>query len=178
MNMEPYLVRLAVSLVTVFVIWLVAQLLKRLSRRIASKQGYASARAYQIKVIINTTALMLALLLLAAIWGFEQNLVVFASSIFALVGVALFASWSMLSNITAAVIMFFSAPFRIGDRIRVLDGDNTITGQVRHIGLIYVEITDENGHLFLLPNNMLLQKTSIRLKPGKDLPCDSKHARS
>ncbi|MDF1822056.1 MAG: mechanosensitive ion channel family protein [Alcanivoracaceae bacterium] len=176
--MEPYLVRLAISAVTVVTIWLVNWLLKRLSRRIASKQGYASARAHQIKVILNTSAWLLAVLLLAAIWGFEQNLVVFASSIFALVGVALFASWSMLSNITAAVIIFFSAPFRIGDRIRVLDGDNTLTGQIRHIGLIYMELNDEDGHLYLLPNNVLLQKTSIRLKPGKDLPCDSKHARS
>lgn len=176
MSDDSLLLRLGLSLVIVAGLWLASWLFKRLARRIGEKQGYAGGRIHQIKVVVNASAWLLAFLLLAAVWGFEQNLLVFASSIFALVGVALFASWSMLSNVTAAVIIFFSAPFRLGDRIKILDGDNTISGTVRHIGFIYIELLDEQGHLFLVPNNLLIQRSSIRLKAGKDIPCDKKHA--
>lgn len=176
--MDSALLRLSLSVGIIIGVWLLGWVLKRLAKRIGTTQGYATGRVHQIKVLVNSSAVLVSLLSLAAIWGFEQNLVVFASSIFALVGVALFASWSMLSNVTAAVILFSSAPFRLGDRIRLLDGDNTVTGTVRHMGLIYIELQDSDGHLFLLPNNLLLQKTTIRLQKDKELPCDQKHMRS
>ena len=109
--------------------------------------------------------------------GLGVGLMVFATSLMALLGVALFASWSMLSNATAAIILFFSAPYRVGDRIRLLDGDNTVTGQIRHMGLIFITIQDELGHRYTLPNNLLLQKAVIRLR-GDTLPRDQKHMRT
>ncbi len=45
----------------------------------------------------------------------------FLSSIFAVLGVALFAQWSILSNLTASVLIFFVFPYRIGDRVKVSD---------------------------------------------------------
>ena len=120
---------------------------------------------------------MLAVLLLGVVWGLSgDGFMVFATSLVALLGVALFASWSMLSNATAAVILFFSAPYRIGDRIRFLDGDNTVTGCIRHMGLVFVVLEDQEGHHYTLPNNLLLQKTVIQLR-GEDIPADQKHCR-
>lgn len=155
-----------------------AGLLKRAAARFAQKHEYGPARLFQIAVVINTSLAIIGVLLLSVVWGFSgRGIAVFFSSIFALVGIALFASWSILSNITAALILFFSAPFRVGDRIRILDGDNTVTGLVDDIGLIYLTLKDEDGNLFTLPNNILLQKTIIRLAQGKELPCDKKHVR-
>jgi small-conductance mechanosensitive channel len=155
-----------------------ASLLKRLAARFADKHDYEPVRLFQIAVLINATMAVVAVLLLSVVWGFSgRGIAVFFSSIFALIGVALFASWSILSNVTAALILFFSAPFQVGDRIRVLDGDNTVTGKVSDIGLIYLTLKDEDGNFFTLPNNVLLQKTIIRLAEGKELPCDKKHVR-
>lgn len=155
-----------------------AGLLRRLAARFADRQQYAPARLFQIAVLINASMALVALLLLSIVWGFSgRGVAVFFSSIFALIGIALFASWSILSNITAAMILFFGAPFQVGDRIRMLDGDNTVTGELVHMGLIYLTLEDEDGNRFTLPNNMLLQKTMIRLAEGKELPCDKKHVR-
>ena len=57
------------------------------------------------------------------------------------------------------------------------DGDNTVTGQIRHMGLIFITIQDELGHRYTLPNNLLLQKAVIRLR-GDTLPRDQKHMRA
>ena len=38
-------------------------------------------------------------------------------------GVAMFAQWSILSNITSGIILFFSFPFKIGDLILIHDKD-------------------------------------------------------
>ena len=93
-----------------------------------------------------------------------KGLFVFASSIVAVVGVAFFAQWSILSSITSSVIIFFSFPARIGDKVRVLDGDNTVEGEITDISLYHVEIKDSEDNLILYPNNLVVQKPIIRLK--------------
>ena len=175
--MDEFLTRPLLTIAIILGCWVFALLLRRAATRLGRSEGYSTDRVARVKVVINASLFTLALLLLASVWGFKQNLVVFASSVFALVGVALFASWSMLSNTTASLMIFFTAPFRMHDRIRMLEGDNSVTGKVRHLGLIYVTLEDEEGHQYLIPNNILLQRTVIRLAPGKDIPCDQKHCR-
>lgn len=153
-------------------------LIRELVIRFAVRREYATGRIFQVVVMISTLTAILGLLLLGIIWGLTgKSLIVLASSILALVGVALFASWSLLSNTTAAIILFFGAPYRVGDRIRVLDGDNTVTGHIRDMSLFFLHLEDEHGHSYTLPNNLLTQKTVIKLQPEKDLPWDSKHCR-
>lgn len=51
---------------------------------------------------------------LIVIWGVETKDILFTvSSIATVIGVAFFAQWSILSNITSGMILFFSFPFRI-----------------------------------------------------------------
>ncbi len=51
------------------------------------------------------------LLVLAGVWGLDfSRLVVLASSFFAVLGVAMVAQWSILSNITASITIFFAFP--------------------------------------------------------------------
>ncbi|KAF0810141.1 hypothetical protein A167_01172 [Alcanivorax sp. S71-1-4] len=172
------LLRILLTLGALTVILLLSSVTRRLARRFGARQGYGPGRIFQVTVMVNVVAILTTLVVLGVIWGFTgQGFMVIASSLFAVVGIALFAAWSILSNITAAFILFFSAPFQVGDRIRVLDGDNTLTGRVRHMGLIYLTLDDEDGHRYTLPNNMLLQRTVIRLAPNKELPCDKKHCR-
>ncbi|MEY1660826.1 mechanosensitive ion channel family protein [Isoalcanivorax beigongshangi] len=155
-----------------------ASLARRLARRFGEMRGYPLGRTFQVTVLINVVTLFIVFFTLSGIWGFTgQGFMVVASSFFALVGIALFAAWSILSNVTAAFILFFSSPYGVGDRIRVLDGDNTVTGRVRHMGLIYLTLEDPDGHRYTLPNNILLQKTVIRLANNRELPIDKKHCR-
>jgi small-conductance mechanosensitive channel len=106
----------------------------------------------------HTILLVIALIL---IWGVPfQDIGVVLSSVFAVIGVALFASWSILSNITAGVILFFTFPFKIGDKIRILDKDlhEPLECVIEDIRAFYLYLRTSNGELVTYPNNLFLQK--------------------
>ena len=95
---------------------------------------------------------------------------VLASSFFAVLGVAMVAQWSILSNITASITIFFAFPYKIGDRIRILDKDDSVTGIITEIGLFYVRVRDDNGDLVTYPANLILQKPVRRLEERRLSP--------
>ena len=64
-------------------------------------------------------------------------------STFAVVGVALFANWSILSNVTASFILYFTFPYKIGDRIRIHDKDLPVTAVIEDIKGFYTD--SKNG---------------------------------
>ena len=112
----------------------------------------------------NILLFLIALIILSIIWGIDQReILVFASSIFAIIGVALFAQWSILSNITAGIIIFFSFPYRIGDKIKILNKDYPVEGVIEDIALFYLFIKDDNGYLTTIPNNLVLQNGITKL---------------
>lgn len=102
---------------------------------------------------------LIGLIVLTYIWKVDfEDLGLIFSSIFAVLGVALFASWSILSNVTAGIILFFSFPFKIGDRIRILDGEFSETVDIIDIKAYHIYLKKDNGELVTYPNNLLLQK--------------------
>jgi small-conductance mechanosensitive channel len=117
-------------------------------------------------VAIGHVLLMVAALLL--IWGVNfRELGLIISSVFAVIGVALFASWSILSNITAGVILFFTLPYKIGDRIRIWDKDLEQENQftIEDIRAYHVHLRNIRGELITYPNNLFMQKAVSRLEP-------------
>lgn len=121
---------------------------------------------YRIKYITKTINLSLILfftIVVTTLLGLEYSqIVIFLSSIFAVVGVALFAQWSILSNITASLIIFFGFPYRVGDHIRVVEKDEDISGVVEEITLFHVLIRREE-ELITYPNSLILQKPVVKL---------------
>ncbi|MDR2914305.1 MAG: mechanosensitive ion channel family protein, partial [Tannerella sp.] len=113
----------------------------------------------QVKRILSILLNITFLFMIAIIWGVNpNNLLLSLSSIFAIIGVAMFAQWSMLSNITAGLIMFFTAPFRIGDRIHIIDKDFPIIATIESIQTFYTHIRTDDNELIVMPNNLFLQK--------------------
>jgi small-conductance mechanosensitive channel len=80
--------------------------------------------------------------------------------------VALFAQWSILSNITASMVIFFSFPYRVGDVIKVTDSDFDLSGTVEEISLFHVLIRNRQGNLITYPNSLILQKPVFKLDRG------------
>ncbi|TPN86046.1 mechanosensitive ion channel domain-containing protein [Aquimarina algicola] len=100
-----------------------------------------------------------AAIAIVVIWGVNlEQFTVFISSILAILGIAFFAQWSILSNLTASIILFFSHPVRIGDRIRVLDKDFNWTGQVKDITGFYLFMITDRGESIVLPTSLVIQK--------------------
>ncbi len=117
-------------------------------------------------VAIGHGVLMISALLL--IWGVNfREVGLILSSVFAVIGVALFASWSILSNITAGVILFFSFPFKIGDHIRILDKELEGVNEfwIEDIRAYHVHLRNPEGELVTYPNNLFLQKAVAVLQP-------------
>ncbi|XOV92839.1 MAG: mechanosensitive ion channel domain-containing protein [Bacteroidota bacterium] len=142
------------------------------SRKVASKiiRKYGRKRdislprvAYTIKYF-NFVIFIFCLLLLGLIWDITfKGFSVYFLSFFTVAGVALFAAWSILSNITAAVILFFYFPYRIGTKIMIMDGDNSVEGEVIDLNLFSMVIRVDDGDVVNYPNNLILQK-GIRIK--------------
>jgi small-conductance mechanosensitive channel len=106
------------------------------------------------------------LILLAAIWGLEQNeITLFISSVLTVIGIAFVAQWSLLSNITSSIILFFNHPLKIGDRIKILDRDYPFEGEISDLTYFYVHLVTIEGELVTIPNSILLQKAVSLIVP-------------
>ena len=145
-------------------------LLKFIIAKTIRKVGKISdLNAVRTRLIIKYVSIGLTgfgIVALIIIWGVDfSELGVLLSSVFAVIGVALFAQWSMLSNVTAGVILFFSFPFKIGDRIKILDkeivekdNEERETYVIEDIRAFHLHLRNARGELVTYPNNLMLQK--------------------
>lgn len=113
------------------------------------------------KIILNLNYVILYvvfIILITVIWGVKlKEFTVFISSVLAVLGVGFFAQWSILSNLTASVILFFSHPVRIGNRIRIIEKDYNWTGTVTDITGFFLFMTTDDDENITIPNSIVLQ---------------------
>ena len=101
-------------------------------------QKVLEQRLVYLKKIVGLLMLLVLAISVAVIWGIDlKAMIIFTSSLFAVVGVGLFASWSILSNLTSSMILMFSFPYKIGDRIRIVD--RRFLDQIIHPMLVPME---------------------------------------
>ncbi|EMQ4278265.1 mechanosensitive ion channel family protein [Vibrio alginolyticus] len=155
------------------------RILKRIVNRailnLATTKGVKKARLSFIQRCFNVALLFLTASVFAIITGIGYGDVsLFLSSIFAVLGVAFIAQWSILSNITASFLIFFVFPYRVGDRIKVVDKDEDISGEIQEISMFHVLIKHDNGNLITYPNNQILQKAVLKLAKNKPEPSKTK----
>ncbi|MGR5238839.1 mechanosensitive ion channel domain-containing protein [Vibrio alfacsensis] len=157
------------------IILIIYRVVKRIANRtilnLAESKGVKKARLSFIQRCFNVVFLFLFASIFAIVTGIGYGDVsLFLSSIFAVLGVAFIAQWSILSNITASFLIFFVFPYRIGDRIKVVDKDEDICGEIQEISMFHVLIKHDNGNLITYPNNLMLQKAVLKLAKAKSEP--------
>jgi small-conductance mechanosensitive channel len=134
-------------------------ILTTLITKISRKNGINIARIHLINRYVSVTLFLIALIVIPFIFGTKiEQLVVLFSSVFAVIGIGLFAIWSILSNITSGIIMFISFPYKIGDKIQIHDKDFPLEGIIEDIRAFQLHLRLENGNLVTYPNNLILQK--------------------
>ncbi|HAT40473.1 MAG TPA: mechanosensitive ion channel protein MscS [Rheinheimera sp.] len=140
-----------------------------LSRRIAPFI-YRTIAASMLKEEMNRRAMvvfhillfMLLVVVLSIIWGIDiKGLLVLASSMIAVVGVALFAAWSLLSNITAFFILLGQNAFAQGKKVKIVDGSNAIEGRIEEVNLFSTVLRKDSGDLVVYPNNLIVSRPVI-----------------
>ncbi|MFH1061500.1 MAG: mechanosensitive ion channel domain-containing protein [Candidatus Omnitrophota bacterium] len=147
-------------------IFFVSMFSKTKVRQIQQEKQLAKSRYYTLKRLISVFSVILAIGLLIGVWGINiKHLWVSMTSVLALIAVAFFAVWSLVGNILAGIIIFFTEPFKINDRIEILP-DN-IKGKVIAINTFFILISDEDENIINIPNSMVFQKFVKRIKKKK-----------
>ncbi len=145
----------------VFILFFILQLTVRsIIKRIANSKRKNEGRVKLIGRYVIVTFFLVFLLVEAFVLGVKiEELVVLFSSVFAILGITLFANWSILSNVTSGIVMFFSFPYKIGDKISIHhDKDLEIIAIIEDIRSFQIHLRKNNGDLITYPNNLLLQK--------------------
>jgi small-conductance mechanosensitive channel len=154
-----------ISTVIVVVIYLITKkITAKIIRSFAYKASLNDSRKTIITRYFNILQLVLLFTIIFTIWGVKaDNFFVTLTSVFTVIGVAMFAQWSLLSNITAGILLFFSFPFRIGDIIRIQDKDFPTEAKILDINAFHVLLETKEGEKISYPNNLLLQKGIVIL---------------
>ena len=162
-----------VSLVEALGILVVAWLLNRLVRhsldRLCTRYEFEAAFAIGTRrvlgMLIYTTAFLAILQRLGvsgtALWGTLTGFIAVAA-------VAFFAAWSVLSNIFCALLILTTRPFRLNDRIELLEsGDKPgLGGRVVDINFVHTTVHEANADgsdtVLHIPNSQFFQKITRR----------------
>ncbi len=147
------------TIIALFVYLLFRILINRSIDKIVENNNTNKTRGKIVKKAINLTALSVLLTIVFSVFGVDQSeLAVFIGSLLTIMGIAFFAQWSILSNITSGIIIFFNHPIKLDDTIIIIDKDYEIEGRVSDVGLFFVILKTPNNEQITIPNNLFIQK--------------------
>jgi len=139
-------------------------------RSFSTKEQRKDSRVVLIIRLFNTLLSVIFLIVILTIWGVKaENFMLTLTSVFTVIGVAMFAQWSLLSNITAGILLFFSFPFRIGDTIRIQDKDFPIEAKILDIKAFCTILMTADNEKISYPNSLLLQKGIVIIEKKEDI---------
>ena len=84
-----------------------------------------------------------------------------SAGLLALLGVSLFASWSILSNVTAFFLLIFHKSYKRGNFIRIIIGENYVEGYISEINLFNTKLISEDKEIIVYPNILLMSHPAI-----------------
>ena len=146
------------ALVLVFYFIISYRVMPLLSKVIANSRLKAEMNK-RAAVVFHILLVLLLIVVLSVIWGVDiRGLLVLASSMIAVIGVALFAAWSLLSNITAFFILLGQKAFAKGMDVRVIDGGNHLEGRIVEINLFSTVLQTKDNEQVIYPNNLLVSR--------------------
>lgn len=158
-NYETNLVWTGITLVLYLLVtrWVIPRVEKNIADT-RLRSGSALKGLFAARVVVGV--ITFALVLLA--WGIDfSGLLVLSTSIITLTGVALFAQWSMISNITAYFILLTNHAYRRGNYLRIVDGDNYIEGYIADLGPFVTRLITTERETVLYPNNLILTRPLV-----------------
>lgn len=151
------------------VAWLLNRLVKSALHRACVRYELAPAFAIGTRRLLGTLIYMVAFVAIlnrlgvsgSALWGTLTGFI-------AVGAVAFFAAWSVLSNIFCTLLILTTRPFRLNDRIELLEnGDKPgLKGRVIDINFVYTTLheshEDGSDTVLQIPNSQFFQKITRR----------------
>ncbi|MFT7612907.1 MAG: small-conductance mechanosensitive channel [Parvicellaceae bacterium] len=152
------------TIIAIALLYLVRIVFGRIVKKRILNTEFSTARKTVVIKIVNLILVILLIAALYGVWGVEsENLLLILSSVVTILGVAFFAQWSLLANITSGLILFFQHPLRIGSNIKILDKDYPIEGTIIDITAFFVTVKRLDSEKVMIPNSVVLQKPIIVL---------------
>jgi small-conductance mechanosensitive channel len=167
--MEPYKIQIIESIIA-WAIFLILKLTLRYFVKLKILNSYfKNTEKNDILKLLNLLLVVIFIIIIVVIWSVKQeNVLVVTSSLLTVFGVALFAEMSILSNITACLILFFQHPIKVGDTINITHEGKEIEGELIDITYFFVFIKTLNKGILTIPNALLLKSSFLIIeKPSK-----------
>ena len=157
-----YLPNLLFTLLSIAVFFLINRiLLPAIDKYVQRSKFKSNARMKAYHTIRLITGIM-ALAAIFIIWGVDfSGLLLISTSLITITGVALFASWSLLSSVTSYFLLLTNHSFVRGNFIRIIDGDNYIEGFISDVTLFNVKLITEEREVVMYPNNLIITRPSM-----------------
>ena len=165
---DVVLYKLTQTAVLLSAIVLLFYLLKISAKNTQKKFAIRKSRYFAIRRILRICSIALGMLALLVVWDVNlKNVWVHITGILAITAIAFFAVWSLVGNLLAGIILYFTSPFKLDDEIEVLPDE--IRGTVLAINTFYTVLEDPDANYVNIPNSLFFQKY-IRVR--------SRHSRS
>ena len=148
--------------VLVAVRWALSYAFERYERRLAERDPAVAARrrttfSFLLRVVIALVGLIGLWSVLSAFAATQQVASAFLASSAVLAVIAGLALTTPLGNLGSGVLLAFTQPVRLGDRITVDDH----TGLVDEISLSYTALTTDEGRRIFVPNTRMVSTTLV-----------------
>jgi len=152
-------IKILETAIAIVIFFLTRIVIIKLIDRTVDKSLLQKTRGKIIKKVLKILLATITIIFILTVWGVNQSeLFMFMASVLTVIGIALFAQWSHLSNITSGIIIFFNHSVKLDDTIFIIDKDFEIEGRISDIGLFFVKLKTKQGEEVTLPNNIFLQK--------------------
>jgi small conductance mechanosensitive channel len=151
----PSLTRLGVALAAVILAAVIAKLVdRRMARKEFAPQAETRYRVLRRTIMSGIVAfgVLSALLVIPQVRAVAGGILASSAVLALIVG---FASQSTLSNFVAGLLIAFTQPVRLGDRVTIAGED----GVVEEIGLTYTFIRTRDQARLVIPNSKLASDT-------------------
>jgi small-conductance mechanosensitive channel len=157
--MGKYEIQIIESVVLIILLIGSSKIFQRIVDKAGVRFSYHKSRVKIVKKVINMVLYTVLIVIMFLIWGIAPSqLIAYIASLLTVVGIAFLAQWSVLSNITSTLIIFFNHQVHIGDTIVILDKDYNIEGKVNDIGIFFIIIKTNDSEYVSLPSNVFMQK--------------------
>ncbi len=163
--MEEYKIQIIETAITIITFIIALKILSRVIEKVGNRFSYHKARIKIVKKIKSFVLYIILVGILVLIWGIAPSqLAAYIASLFTVLGIAFLAQWSIISNITSTLIIFFNHQVNIGDTIVILDKDYHIEGKISDIGVFFIIIKVSENENVSLPSNVFMQKMVKKIK--------------
>ncbi len=149
--------KIIVSVAIAAAVIIINKILQILIDRYIRKYDLPHKRGLAIHKVKSIVLYVIGFIMVIYVWGIDlENVWIFLTGFIGLVAIGFFAVWSILSNIFAGIVLFFSQTLRIHDTIEIMP--DAVGGEIKDINLFFVILIDKDGNIINIPNNVIFQK--------------------